>query len=204
MSPIMSPKRASVLLAIPVALTLALAGCGMAGGPGLNQDEMPGTASPTAETGGEFNDADATFVTTLIPHHEQAVEMSEEILAKDDIDDQVVALAEQIKDAYESDVELMEGWLEDWGIDDDAAEVDDDEADGMMSEDDLEALEAAEGSEAERLYLEGMIEHHEAAIELAEDELGEGINPDVLELAQATIDTQTAELAKMKDLVAES
>lgn len=139
----------------------------------------------------------------MIPHHEQAVEMSEVLLDKDGIDQKVVALAEQIKDTQEPEIDLMENWLDDWGIDDDVDDDDDDDDDGMMSDDDLEALERAEGSEAARLYLEGMMAHHEAGVDMAKSELDEGINPDVLELAQAIIDAHTAELSTMQDLLTE-
>jgi len=207
MSPTTSTKRAIALAAVPLALTLALAGCGSLDGdeslPG-NRDETPGSASPTVETLGEFNDADAMFVTMMIPHHEQEVEMSEAILAKDGIDERVLTLAEQIRDAHEPEIERMESLLDQWEIDDDA-EPDDDDDDGnaWMSEGDWEALEAADGSAAERLYLEGLIESHEAAVEMAKTEMDEGINPDALEVAQRIIEVHTAELATMQDLVAE-
>ena len=197
-----SSERAIALVTVPVLLAIALAGCGSAGSndpPGIGQGEEPGSASPTVEAGGEFADADVEFLTMMIPHHEQAEEMSEAILAKPGIDEQVAVLAEQIKDEGESEVELMESLLEDWGMDDDDA----DGVDGMTSEDDVEALEAATGSEAARLYLEAMIAHHEDGVEIAESEMDEGINPDALELARAIIDAHTAELSTMKDLVAE-
>ena len=212
MSPTTSTKHAIALAAVPFALTLALAGCGSIDGdeslPGMNRDETPGSASPTVETLGEFNDADAMFVTMMIPHHEQEVEMSEAILAKDGIDERVLTLAEQIRDAQEPEVERMESLLDQWEIDDDAEpddddDDDDDDGDGWMSEGDMEALEAADGSAAERLYLEGLIEGHEAAVEMAKTEMDEGINPDALEVAQRIIEVHTAELATMQDLVAE-
>jgi uncharacterized protein (DUF305 family) len=46
-----------------------------------------------------------------------------------------------------------------------------------------------------------MIEHHEGAIEMAQDELDDGANPDVLALAQRIITSQTAEIATMEDLL---
>ncbi|MDQ7880182.1 DUF305 domain-containing protein [Microbacterium sp. QXD-8] len=208
MSPTTSSKRAIALAAVPLALALTLAGCGSPDGgdspPGMNREEVPGSASPTVETGGEFNDADAMFVAMVIPHHEQEVEMSEAILAKDGIDERVLTIAEQIRDAEEPEIERMESLLDQWEIDDDAEGDDDDDDDGgWMSEGDLEALEAADGSAAERLYLEGLIEGHEAAVEMAQTEMDEGINPDALEVAQGIIDVYTAELATLQELVAE-
>ena len=78
-----------------------------------------------------------------------------------------------------------------------------DMGDGMMSADDMAALDAAEGAEAARLFLEQMITHHEGAIEMAQVELSEGRHPDVIALAQTIADAQTAEIALMRDLLAQ-
>ncbi|WP_234714477.1 DUF305 domain-containing protein, partial [Mycobacterium tuberculosis] len=56
------------------------------------------------------------FVTMMIPHHEQAIEMSDILLAKDGADPRVVELAEQIKAAQGPEIDKMLGWLEDWGV----------------------------------------------------------------------------------------
>ena len=73
--------------------------------------------------------------------------------------------------------------------------------DGMMSEDDMVALEAADGAEAARLFLEQMIMHHQGAIEMAQAEIEGGINPDAVALAQTIVEAQTAEIASMQDLL---
>ena len=73
----------------------------------------------------------------------------------------------------------------------------------MMSEDDMEALEAADGAEASRLFLEQMIVHHEGAIMMAEAQLSMGRADAVGELAQRMLDDQTAEIAEMRQLLTE-
>ena len=65
-----------------------------------------------------------------------------------------------------------------------------------------DALEQADGAEASRLFLEQMIVHHEGAIEMAEDELEGGENPDALELANAIIEAQSTEIEEMQELLA--
>ncbi len=72
--------------------------------------------------------------------------------------------------------------------------------DGMMSDDDMRALEDADGTEASRLFLEQMIVHHEGAIEMAQAEVSAGSDPRAVELARAIIDSQTAEIQTMRDL----
>jgi uncharacterized protein (DUF305 family) len=55
------------------------------------------------------------FAQHMIPHHQQAIEMSDMILAKQDIDPRVVELANQIKAAQGPEIEQMQGWLKQWG-----------------------------------------------------------------------------------------
>lgn len=195
--------RAAVLAAVPLALALALAGCSGAGDnsmPGMDHGEGDNTssASPSVEAHGEFNAADSTFAMMMIPHHQQAVEMSEIILGKSEVDQRVSEIAQQIKDTQTPEIELMQSWLRSWGT---PSAGDMDHGDGMMSEDDMTALEAANGAGAARIFLEQMIVHHEGAIEMARAELEDGINPDALALAQTIIDAQTAEIATMQDLL---
>lgn len=160
-----------------------------------------GSDSSPSDSAADFNAADEMFATMMIPHHEQAVEMSDMILAKSDVDPRVLELAQQIKDAQQPEIDTMEGWLEDWGVDGMDMGGMDHGGDGMMSEEDMAALEAATGPEAARLFLEQMILHHQGAIEMAEAELQDGKNADALALAQAVVDTQSAEITTMQDLL---
>ena len=143
------------------------------------------------------------FAMMMIPHHEQAIEMSDVILAKSEVDQGVLDLAQQIKDAQGPEIELMESWLDAWGMPSSGGMGGMDHGDGMMSDADMAALEAADGAEAAQLFLEQMIEHHEGAIEMAQDELDDGVNPDVLALADRIIVSQTAEIATMRELLAQ-
>lgn len=186
-----------VLAAGALTLTLALAGCGVSS---TTTGGMPGMPGPSASSGA--NAADQMFLMMMIPHHEQAIEMSDVVLTKDDIDPRVLDLAQRIKDAQGSEIEQMEAWLDDWGMGH-GGMGGMDHGDGMMSEDDMQALEDASGAEASRLYLQQMIEHHEGAVEMAEDAVEDGQHPDVIALAQQMADAQTAEIAEMEQLLTE-
>ncbi|WP_137843228.1 DUF305 domain-containing protein [Microbacterium sp. 2FI] len=200
----MKKTRKAAFAAAPVVIALALAGCTMNAG---NGDGMPGmgygsdSSSPPAAAREESNAADAMFAMMMIPHHEQAIEMSDLILAEQGVDQRVLDLAQQIKEAQGPEIELMKSWLDDWGMPSSGGMGGMDHGDGMMSDDDIAALDAAEGTAAERLFLEQMIEHHVGAIEMAEDELDDGADPDVLALAQQIIASQTAEIATMQELL---
>lgn len=191
--------RAAALVVVPVAAALFLAGCTTNGGsmPGMDHE---GSNSSPGVVAADFNGADQMFATMMIPHHQQAVEMSDMVLSKSDVDPRVMELAQQIKDAQQPEIDTMQGWLEDWGVSVDMGEMDMGE-DGMMSEEDMSLLESATGAEASRLFLEQMILHHEGAIEMAESELEDGKNADALALAQAVVDTQSAEITLMQDLL---
>ena len=169
--------------------------------------EMPGMNHGASSSSPEFNDADVAFVTGMIPHHQQAVEMADMILAKGGVDERVTELARSIKAAQEPEIETMTAWLEEWGQP--AAGMDGmngmegmDHGGGMMSDDDMAALEAADGPEASRLFLEQMIQHHQGAIDMAVVEVDAGKNADALALAQTIADAQTAEIATMQGMLA--
>jgi len=133
----------------------------------------------------------------MIPHHEQAIEMSDLVLAKDDIDPRVRSLAETVKAAQAPEIERMRGWLDDW--DADAAGSGHDDA--MMGHEDMTALERARGAAASRLFLEQMIEHHEGAVEMARTEVARGENAEATRLAQDIIAGQTAEIDQMRAML---
>lgn len=188
-------KRTAAGAALAVAAALVLAGCS---GPTTSHEDMPGMGASESESV-QANQADVMFAAMMIPHHEQAIEMSDMVLAKDGIDPEVADLAQRIKAAQGPEIELMQQWLDDWGVDEMPSSMD---HGGMMGEGDMDALEQADGAEASRLFLEQMIVHHEGAIEMAEDELEGGENPDALELASAIIEAQSTEIEEMQELLA--
>ncbi len=200
-------RIATITLALFTSLTLAACG----GEDSDDSDVMPGmdggdtsSASEPADTG-EHNSADVMFTQMMIPHHAQAVEMSDLILAKDDVDDGVTALAEQIKAAQQPEIELMEGWLDEWGEDMPAMggmDHDMNGMNGMMSATEMVALEEATGDDAARMYLESMKVHHEGAIEMAQTEVDDGSKGEAIELAEAIIAAQEAEIVEIDDLLA--
>jgi uncharacterized protein (DUF305 family) len=171
-------------------------------------DSMPSSAASSTThataaatpASGPHNEADVMFASMMIPHHNQAIEMSDMLLAKSDIDPKITALAQKIKAAQGPEVAQMRGWLVGWGEDPNAGAMHHGGDDGMLSQVEMDALKNATGAEATTLFLDGMIKHHTGAITMAETELEEGANPDAKKLAQAIIDTQEAEIIEMKKL----
>ncbi|MCT1515396.1 DUF305 domain-containing protein [Dietzia cercidiphylli] len=174
-------------------------------------------APATTEEGdaSEHSAADVRFARMMIPHHEQAIEMSDIILAKEGVPDDVRELAEEIKAAQGPEIEQLGEWLEEWGepgmgrgdhgdhMGDhmgDAGEMR--MMDGMLSPQEMRELADAEGTDAARLFLEQMIVHHEGAIDMAEDQVDNGTHPQAVELARAIIDTQQREIDQMREMLA--
>lgn len=157
---------------------------------------------------GPPNDADVIFVQAMLPHHQQAVEMSKLLLAKPDTDPRVRALAQQIQDAQTPEIIQMTGWLEGWGFEVKPMDNDMDHSgqagsgmDGMMSESDLTDLREAAGDDASRLYLAGMVKHHKGAVTMAKTEISDGENPDAIILADTTITSQQIEIDQMNQII---
>lgn len=147
---------------------------------------------------GEFNHADVEFMQMMIPHHEQAIEMSELIPERTDRRE-LCELGPEIIEVQEAEIELMHEWLADAGADAHDHEMDHHEMEGMMTPEEMQELRCAEEQEFDCLFLEHMIHHHEGAIVMAEDVLQDGQADRIAELAEDVIKVQEAEIAEMEE-----
>ena len=182
-------------------------------------------AATTAPAGQDHNQADIMFARHMIPHHQQAIEMSDMLLAKQGIDPRVTELAKQIKAAQGPEITQMQDWLKQWG-NPPMPPMPSGDMDmpghgnmpmpsgdmpmpsggmqgmpGMMSEQDMTALQNAQGVEAAKLFLTQMIAHHEGAITMSQNEIKDGQYPAAKELAQAIATTQQQEIDTMKGML---
>ena len=144
---------------------------------------------------------DVMFSTMMIPHHEQAVEMSTLAETRSTNKD-LLALAAQIKAAQAPEIELMQSWLKEWDVSDMGGMHDHMNMGGMLNGAQMVELENAKGAEFDKLFLTGMIAHHEGAIDMANDVMKNGSDDRVIELAKSIVESQTAEIELMKDLLA--
>ena len=191
--------RTAALAASALTVALVLAGCSTTTTTTMPSD-MPGMDHGSSSDASQFNDPDIAFVTQMIPHHQQAVEMADILLGKTGVDPRVVDLATQIKAAQGPEITTMTSWLKSWGQP--SPETMDGMAmDGMMSPDDMNALTNASGADSSKLFLQQMIQHHQGAIDMANEELSTGKNADALALAKTIADAQTAEIAKMNEIL---
>lgn len=198
-----SAGRLMAVGAVASVLALTLSGCVVVNSGDADDEGMEGMHDDTAQVSGDFSPGDLIFAQMMIPHHEQAVEMSDLILAKDDVDPAAVELAEEIRAAQGPEIEQMESWLDAWGVpgmDGDPGSMGG--MDGMLTDDEMDELEAADGATGTTLFLEGMIEHHEGAIAMAEQHQKNGENEQALALSESIIESQAAEIEVMRELLA--
>ena len=146
------------------------------------------------QSNSEFSPSDINFAEMMIPHHEQAIEMSE-IAFKNTMNSEVLQLAQEIKDAQAPEIDLMKSWAG-VKVSTHAGHI----MDGMLSEDELNALRAATGAEFDRLFLQGMIKHHQGAIEMAMD-FKNSNSMVVADLSAAIIKQQEIEITRMEELL---
>lgn len=181
-------RRPARLLFLALAATLVLAAC--AG------DE------PALENSASFNDADTSFLESMIPHHAQAVEMAEMVADRTAHPDELTGLADTIISTQQAEIDRMNGLLTQAG-----AETVDPDADhgmememsgGMMAPEEMEQLASLDGDAFDLRFLEMMTAHHRGAIEQAQDVLDQGVSPEVADLAQEIIDAQEAEIEQMQ------
>ncbi|MGW5205861.1 DUF305 domain-containing protein [Streptomyces griseoincarnatus] len=209
-------RRTAVVAASGVT-ALVLAGCGGSGddtgsaGHGGHQATDSASAAPSASASqGQHNAADVAFAKGMIPHHRQAVEMAD--LAPDRARSaEVKKLAAEIKKAQAPEIEKLSGWLTSWGETVPAEGAMDHSMhggvdgtgsmDGMMSAEEMTALEDASGRAFDTAFMEMMIKHHEGAVEMAKTEQSDGAHTPARKMAADIIASQSAEIEQMRKLL---
>lgn len=202
------PRRALLVAAAVVAVSVALAG-GLALGAWLTGDPPP-----------EEGSVDVGFARDMRDHHAQAVEMS--FLVREGSDDPDVSqLALDIMLTQQQQVGQMYAWLEDWDLPQagtermawmsgasgheghDMSEGMSGLMPGMATNAEMQTLEAATGEEAERVFLQLMIPHHEAGVDMADYAIEHAETDQVQRLAESISVAQQAELTVLNDLLDE-
>lgn len=137
------------------------------------------------------------FAQMMIPHHNQAVAMSELAPTHTENKD-ILALAARIKAAQAPEVNRMTAWLASAG--ESATAHDGMLMEGMLTNQQMTELASANGRSFDKLYLEGMIQHHKGAITMLKM-IETSQNIEVMGLAGAIRETQTQEISEMTSLL---
>ncbi|WP_374999547.1 DUF305 domain-containing protein [Aeromicrobium sp. CTD01-1L150] len=165
----------------------------------------------------EANDADVHFAQMMIPHHAQALEMSE-LAPQAGGSEKVKTLADRIEGAQRPEILYLAGWLEDLGhqaptrqqIEDgdlpkahDHGGGDGPRMEGMATDAQMKALAEARGVDFDTLFLQLMIRHHEGALTMVSDVLRDGSEQQLNKLAGGISSDQQAEITRMKEILAD-
>jgi uncharacterized protein (DUF305 family) len=216
-------RRIAISLSLVGILGVGAAACGSSNdsssGVPATTAVTAGTATPTTMPAGSVahNDADVTFAQKMIPHHQQALAMATMAMdAKAGASAEVKALATKISAAQTPEIEMMQGWLDTWTVPMTASTdmhgaADSTsmtttmggmgDGDGMMSDADMHNLSTATGPAFDKLWLTGMIAHHQGAITMATTEQQAGTNPDAIKLADSIATGQAKEVTEMQQLL---
>ena len=163
-----------------------------------NEDEMPMShmGHGMSQTK-EFSGADIMFAQMMIPHHEQALLMSGFAETRSS-NEEVKKLARQIYAEQEPEIAQMKLWLEKTNSSMDMGH--DMGMNGMLTDSEIEAMKSVTGKAFDRLFLEGMIAHHEGAIHMAEM-IVDSDNAEAKKLGQSIQVTQQREIDLMKEML---
>jgi uncharacterized protein (DUF305 family) len=163
-----------------------------------------------------YNAADVEFMTGMIPHHAQAVVMAGWAASHGARPD-VRVLCERIVVAQGDEIAMMRNWLRDRGQPVPAADAThhrmkmngvehDMLMPGMLSPEEMAELDKARGPEWDRLFLQGMVKHHEGALKMVDDifeAYGALQDDDLFKFASDVFADQTAEIERMRKMLAE-
>lgn len=145
---------------------------------------------------GNLTGADIMFLQMMIPHHQQAVDISNLALTKSK-DAELLALATAIRDGQADEIVQMKRWLKDAGAGAEMGHTMDGQMGGMLDDAELAALKSATGSEFDRLWLLGMTGHHDGALHMTQM-IEDASNPTIKKFGQDIVALQTAQIEQMK------
>ena len=137
------------------------------------------------------------FAQMMIPHHEQAISMSETALKKSR-NQAILKLSNQIKSLQGTEKSQLAYWLK---ATDSSMTMDHDmQMSGMLTVKELASLKRLTGTQFDRTFLQLMIKHHQGAIEML-DLISDSKNMEAKALAKAINSAQSKEITSMKLLL---
>ena len=152
-------------------------------------------ASGPAPTKAQAN-YEIDFLQDMIDHHMMAI-MTAELCLDKAVHRELRALCRDIIAAQSAEIERMQGWLQEWyGI-----SYEPQMSRGMQKE--VDRLAALSGAEFEIAFMEMMVKHHAKAIREAERCVDRAYHPELEELCEGIVATQSAEIAQMQEWLCE-
>ena len=156
-----------------------------------------GSMSSNENASGAYTDDELMFASMMIPHHSQAITMSDLALANT-TNPEILSFATAIRDAQAPEIAQMQSWLDESNYSESHAHHMD--MGGMLSDEELAELSTSKGSAFDRLFLQGMIAHHEGALDML-SMIKNSTNSEVKKLYNDILTSQSAEIEAMKALL---
>ena len=159
-------------------------------------DEMSGMHQHMQSiSNGKYSGADIMFLQMMIPHHQQAIDMSN-LAIQVSKNEELLTLAKVIAQDQAAEIVQMKSWLKDAG-----ASVDPGHSmsgmGGMLTSEEYAALEKASGADFDKLWLTGMTKHHDGAIHMT-TMISDDQNAEIKSFGEAIVKVQTAQIDQMK------
>lgn len=139
------------------------------------------------------------FAEMMIPHHQQAVDMSDLALKKS-TNPKILDLAQRIKSAQSSEIIQMQSWLGGKEANSMMSDHSGHSMGGMLTDEEFSKLESSSGVTFDTLFLEGMIAHHEGAIDMAQM-IKETTTQEVNSFGLNVVEVQSEEIREMKEIL---
>lgn len=154
------------------------------------------------------NAAEIGFARDMIVHHAQAVDMAMLLYDRTENPD-LKTISLDMALTQQAQIGQMQGWLSVWGEPIASADLPMAWMDmavsgpmpGMATDDELANLRAADGTDADAIFIPLMIAHHQGGVHMAQGLLARSENPVVRRLAQSIIDAQQREIALLESLM---
>ena len=178
---------------VALIMVMALAGCSKDDSKAMDHDGHSSMAS------GDLSSDDIMFLQMMIPHHQQAIEMSDLALTKSS-DSELLALAKDIRDGQGAEIVKMKAWLAGAKAGMDPGHSMGVSMGGMLSESELAALKTATGKSFDLLWLKGMTGHHDGAIDMAAM-IEDAKNAEIKSFGQAIVSAQSAQNKQMAAMI---
>ena len=183
---------------LAVAASLLLVGCSPTETPVGDAEQM--LSERTDAMPAEANDTDVHFLGMMVPHHQQAIDMADVLLASAVGDPEVRDLAERIRDGQQRENDEMTALADEWRIGPDMELHSHHIANGMVSPGVFDTYAQLEGEELRTRFLELMHFHHAEVIAMTQDQVDKGGYAPLRELAGEMIEVQIAEMREMERL----
>lgn len=139
------------------------------------------------------------FAQMMIPHHQQAVDMSDLALKKSS-NPRILDLAQRIKTAQSSEIIQMQSWLGGKEANSMMTDHSGHSMGGMLTEEEFSKLESSFGVTFDSLFLEGMIAHHEGALDMARM-IKDTTTQEVNSFGLNVVEVQSEEIREMREIL---